>query len=54
MALALLSKLLKEEKNKKVYFVHVDHAIRKNSGKEALQLKKILKKDQIHLKNNQK
>ena len=50
MALALLSKLLKEEKNKKVYFVHVDHAIRKNSSKEALQLKNILKKYQIHLK----
>ena len=43
MALALLSKLIKE-KNKNVYFVHVDHAIRKNSSKEALQLKKILKK----------
>ena len=42
MALALLSKLLKEEKNKKVYFVHVDHAIRKNSSKEALQLKNII------------
>ena len=50
MALALLSKLLKEEKNKKVYFVHVDHAIRKNSSKEALQLKNILKKYKIHLK----
>ena len=50
MALALLSKLLKEEKNKRIYFVHVDHAIRKNSSKEALQLKNILKKYQIDLK----
>ena len=50
MALALLSKLIKEEKNKNVYFVHVDHAIRKNSSKEALQLKNILKKYQINLK----
>tara|TARA_S200000501_G_scaffold368018_1_gene405250 strand:- start:974 stop:1987 length:1014 start_codon:yes stop_codon:yes gene_type:complete len=50
MALALLSSFLKQEKNKKVYFVHVDHGIRKNSGKEALQLKKILKKIQINLK----
>lgn len=50
MALALLSGLLKQEKNKKIYFVHVDHGIRKNSGKEALQLKKILKKIQINLK----
>ena len=50
MALALLSGLLKQEENKKIYFVHVDHGIRKNSGKEALQLKKILKKIQINLK----
>jgi len=50
MALALLSRLIKEEKNKKIYFVHVDHAIRKNSGKEALRLKKILKKNKINLK----
>ena len=38
-----LSKVLKDEKNKRVYFVHVDHAIRKNSSKEALLLKNILK-----------
>ena len=50
MALAILSKLLIEEKNKKIHFVHVDHAIRKNSTNEALQLKKILKKIRINLK----
>ena len=44
MALAILSKLLIEEKNKKIHFVHVDHAIRKNSTNEALKIKKILKK----------
>ena len=34
----------------KVYFILVDHGIRKNSAKEALQVKKILKKHNIKLK----
>ena len=44
MALALLSKFLMHEKKYKILFVFVDHGIRKNSHKEALNVKNILKK----------
>jgi len=49
MALAFLSSLLMNEKKYKMYFLLVDHGIRKNSGKEALQVKKLLKKKEINL-----
>ena len=44
MALAFLSNLLANETRYRMYFLLVDHGIRKNSGKEALQVKKLLKK----------
>ncbi len=50
MALAYLSRNLLTEMKCKVYFILVDHGIRKNSAKEALQVKKILKKHNIKLK----
>ena len=50
MALAYLSKILSIDMKYKVYFVLVDHRIRKNSKSEALKVKKILKKNNINLK----
>jgi len=49
MALAFLSNLLMNETKYKMYFLLIDHGIRKNSGKEALQVKKLLKKKGINL-----
>ncbi len=49
MALAFLSNLLMDEKKYRTHFLLVDHGIRKNSGKEALQVKKLLKKIGINL-----
>ncbi len=49
MTLAFLSKLLMEEKRYRMYFILVDHGIRKDSGKEALQVKKLLKTKGIKL-----
>tara|TARA_Y100000590_G_scaffold95093_1_gene107772 strand:- start:4387 stop:5409 length:1023 start_codon:yes stop_codon:yes gene_type:complete len=50
MALVALSNSVMHEKNYKILFVLVDHGIRKNSHIEALQVKKLLKKNNIDLK----
>jgi len=50
MALTALSYVLMREKNYKIFFVLVDHGIRSNSHKEALQVKKLLKINNIDLK----
>ena len=50
MALAALSKLLMLEKKYKIYFLLVDHGIRKDSGSEALKVQRLLKKNEINLK----
>ena len=55
MALAGLSSILMGEKKHKVFFALVDHGIRKDSAKEAKQVKKLLQKQNIKLeilKNN--
>ena len=49
MALAFLSNLLANETRYKIYFLLVDHGIRTNSAQEALQVKKLLKKNGINL-----
>ena len=49
MALAGLSNILMGEKKHKVFFALVDHGIRKNSHKEAKQVKKLLQKNNIKL-----
>tara|TARA_Y100000590_G_scaffold7309_1_gene9343 strand:+ start:4130 stop:5152 length:1023 start_codon:yes stop_codon:yes gene_type:complete len=49
MALAGLSSILANEKKHRVLFALVDHRIRKNSTKEAYQVKKLLKKNNIKL-----
>ena len=49
LALSALAKLYSLEKNCKIYFVLIDHNLRKNSSKEALSVKKLLKKYQINL-----
>ena len=49
MALAFLSNLLANELKCRVYFLLVDHGIRKNSKKEALEVKRLLKKNGIYL-----
>ena len=57
MALAGLSNFLMREEKYKVLFALVDHGIRKNSSKEALLVKKLLKRKNIKLiilKNNKK
>ena len=50
MALAYLIKRHNFINNKKCYFYHVDHKLRKNSYREATKIKKILKKWNINLK----
>tara|TARA_Y100001970_G_scaffold33465_1_gene41602 strand:+ start:1301 stop:2323 length:1023 start_codon:yes stop_codon:yes gene_type:complete len=50
MALAYLSNNLLKEMKYKAFFLLVDHGIRKNSAKEALKVKKTLKKNNISLK----
>ena len=47
LALAYFSKCYQILNNKKVYYVHIDHKIRKNSSKEARALKYLTKKFQI-------
>tara|TARA_B100001057_G_scaffold470762_1_gene532400 strand:+ start:962 stop:2014 length:1053 start_codon:yes stop_codon:yes gene_type:complete len=47
LALAYFSKCFQILNNKKVYYVHVDHRIRKNSYKEARDLKYVMNKFQI-------
>ena len=49
MALAALSKFAMHEKKYKIFFVLVDHNIRKNSHKEALKVRKLLKKNGSNL-----
>ncbi len=48
LALAYFSKCYQILNNKKVYYVHIDHKIRKNSSKEAKDLKHMVKKLQIN------
>tara|TARA_B110000967_G_C18848757_1_gene543455 strand:- start:612 stop:1610 length:999 start_codon:yes stop_codon:yes gene_type:complete len=49
LALAALSKKLQYEKKIKVFYALVDHSIRKDSAKEAILVKKLLKKKKITL-----
>ncbi len=49
MALAGLSNILAIEEKYKIYFILVDHGLRKNSNKEAKEVKKLLKQHQITL-----
>ena len=49
MALAGLVNMIVEEKRYKIYFALVGHGIRKNSHKEALGVKKLLKKQNMKL-----
>ena len=44
LALTALTKLYKIEKKKNFYYVLINHNIRKNSSKEAISVKKLLKK----------
>ena len=48
LALAFFSKCFQLINNKKVYYVHIDHKIRKTSTKEAKDLKHFIKKFQIN------
>ena len=48
LALAYFSKCFQLINNKKVYYVHIDHKIRKNSTKEAKHLKYFIKRFQIN------
>ncbi len=50
MALSFLSQQLVNKKKRRIYFVLVDHGIRKNSDKEATKIRKLLKKIGINLK----
>ncbi len=50
LALSALTNQISEESKYKFYFAIVDHGIRKNSGKEALQVKRLLYKHGINLK----
>ena len=47
LALAYFSKCFQLINNKKVYYVHIDHKIRKNSTKEAKDLKYLMSNFQI-------
>ena len=49
LALTALANAVAEEKKYKFFFAMVDHGIRKNSGKEALQVKKLLCRHGINL-----
>ena len=49
LALAALANAIAKEKKYKFFFAIVDHGIRKNSGKEALQVKKLLYRHGINL-----
>ena len=50
LALVALAKAYNYEKKTKFYYVLINHNIRKNSGKEAKQVKNLLKKNKIILK----
>tara|TARA_B100000029_G_scaffold263060_1_gene259247 strand:+ start:1196 stop:2218 length:1023 start_codon:yes stop_codon:yes gene_type:complete len=49
MALAFLSNLLMDETKYKIYFLLVDHGIRRNSEKESFEVKRLLKKKGMNL-----
>ena len=49
MALAFLTKCMSIEKGTSNYYFHIDHKLRKESKKEALFVKKILKKFDVNL-----
>ena len=49
LALSALSHIYSIEKKRKVFFVLIDHSIRKNSFKEAQNVKNLLKKKKINL-----
>ena len=49
LALTALAKAYSYKNNSKIYYVLVDHNIRKKSSQEAILVKKLLKKNQIHL-----
>jgi len=49
LALAALSRVYEYEFKTKIFYVLVDHGIRKGSSKEALNVKKLLKKNSINL-----
>ena len=49
LALSALSKAYSEEKKNKIFYVLVDHGIRANSSREALSVRKLLKKKGINL-----
>jgi len=49
LALSALAKVIAEENKYKFFFAMVDHGIRRNSGKEALQVKRLLHKHGINL-----
>ena len=49
LALSVLAKIFQEEKKIKVFFVLINHCIRKNSSKEAIEVKKLFKKKDINL-----
>ena len=49
LALSALGKIYAQEKKSKIFFVLVDHGIRKNSSNEAKLVKKLLKKKSISL-----
>ena len=49
LALAALAKLYSIENKIKIYFVLINHNLRKNSSQEAKNVKKLLKKFQINL-----
>ena len=50
LALCALIKYFQQENKNKIFFVLIDHKIRKNSKEEALAVKKLLKKNKISLK----
>jgi tRNA(Ile)-lysidine synthase len=49
LALTVLSSIYKREKKNKIYYVLVDHKLRKNSSVEANSVKKLLKQNKINL-----
>ena len=49
LALSALSQIYIKEKKNRVFYVLVDHGIRKNSAKESLAVKNLLKKKGISL-----
>ena len=49
LALAALSRVYEYEFKTKIFYVLIDHGIRKGSSKEALNVKKLLKKNSINL-----